>query len=32
MMTDTGPKFYTVPSPFLVRNLKVKVTDIEFLC
>ena len=29
MMVDIGPKFYTVPSPY---DLKVKVTDLEFLC
>ena len=29
MMIDTGPKFYTVPSP---HHFKIKVTDLELLC
>ena len=30
MMIDTGPKFYRVPSPCPVHDLKVKVVDLEF--
>ena len=32
MVIDTGPKLYVVPSPITVHDLKVKVTDLEFLC
>ena len=32
MMIDTGPKFYSVPSPNPMNDLKVKVTDLELLC
>ena len=32
MMIDTGPKFYTVPSPPPIHDLKVKVTDLELSC
>ena len=31
VMIDTGPKFYTVPSPPPYMT-KVKVTDLELLC
>ena len=31
MMIATGAKFYRVPSPCLVHDLKVKVMDLEFL-
>ena len=32
MTIDTIPKFYRVPSPCSVHDLKVKVMDLEFLC
>ena len=33
MMIDTGPKFYSVPSPSTpMDDFKVKVTDLELLC
>ena len=32
MMIDTGPKFYTVPSPPPILDFKVKVMDLELLC
>ena len=32
MMIDTGPEFYTVPSPTPIHDLKVKVTDLELSC
>ena len=28
----TGPKFYSVPSPSTMYDLKVKVMDLELLC
>ena len=32
MMIDSGPKFAAVPSPTPLPDLKVKVTDLDFLC
>ena len=32
MMIDIGLKFYTVPSPPPIHDLKVKVTDLDLLC
>ena len=32
MMIDIGQKFYIVPSAPPLHDLKVKVTDFEFLC
>ena len=32
VMIDTGPKFYTVPSPPPIHDFKVKVTDFQLLC
>ena len=29
---DIGPKFYRLPSPCPVHDLKVKIMDLEFLC
>ena len=32
MMIETGPKFYSVPSPPPILDLKVKVTDLDLSC
>ena len=32
MMIDIGAKFYIVPSPSHLFDLKVKIMDLEFLC
>ena len=32
MMIDTGSKFYTVPSPPPIHDLKFKYTDLELSC